>query len=71
MVNTRHVMPAAVRRYVCVLAQRLRRSRGVSAVEYGVLAALLMCLIIGSLASLGTTLFSGVYNSMLSLAAIT
>ena len=71
MVYARTDIPPAVRQYFRILAQRLRRSRGVSAVEYGMMLALIMCVVLGSLASLGTTLFSGVYSAVLAIAAIT
>jgi len=71
MLNAVPMMPQRFRHQLRILVQRLRRSRGVSAVEYGLMLACIMCVIIGSVASLGTTLFQGIYNAMTVMAGIT
>jgi Flp pilus assembly pilin Flp len=71
MINVLNSDRIRLRRALRVLAQRLRRSRGVSAIEYGLMIALISCVILGSLSSLGTTLFSGIYTAMTAVAAIT
>lgn len=72
MISTRpaHAPVARLRRRARVLLERLRRSRGASAVEYGLMLALISVAIMGSLTALGTTLFDGIYNAMLSIASI-
>jgi Flp pilus assembly pilin Flp len=70
MVKTRPLLIARLRRQARVLLQRLRRSRGVSAVEYGLMLALISVAILGSVTALGTTLFDGIYRAMLSVASV-
>ena len=56
VVTVRFSIPPGPRQRLRVLAQRLRRSRGASAVEYGLMVAFISIAILGGLSSLGITL---------------
>ncbi len=62
MLTARTVIRPGLRRR---LAQRLRRSRGASAVEYGLMIAFITIAILGGLTSLGVTLRDDVFQQLL------
>jgi len=65
MVIAHSALPPGLRQRLGVLAQRLRRSRGASAVEYGLMIAFIMIAILGGLTSLGVTLRDDVFQQLI------
>jgi Flp pilus assembly pilin Flp len=61
----RTAFPPGLRPRLRVLAQRLRRSRGASAVEYGLMIAFITIAILGGLTSLGVTLRDDVFQQLI------
>ena len=61
----RTASPLGLRQRLRVLAQRLRRSRGASAVEYGLMIAFITIAILGGLTSLGVTLRDDVFQQLI------